>query len=100
MSAEELTSTTDPAALAHSTLAFTRVDSQVYEENMQAALWDRSVWPEVRVALVWCDASVGPTMLAGWYLANMVATRWPARSRKVELVRFEGGESFPASGQA
>ncbi|KAH9835551.1 Alpha/Beta hydrolase protein [Rhodofomes roseus] len=95
MSAEELAGVTDPAALAHSTLAFTRVDPRVYEENMQAALWDKTIWPRLRIALVWCDASVGPTMLASWYLANMVVTRWPAQGRRVELVRFEGANHFP-----
>ena len=80
--------------MAHSTLAFTRVDPSVYADNMQAALWDRRVWSGLRIVMVWCDATVGPTMYASWYLADMVATRWPEGAREVEFVRFEGANHF------
>ncbi|EPT04329.1 hypothetical protein FOMPIDRAFT_44288 [Fomitopsis schrenkii] len=95
MSAEELADITDPAVLTTSHVAFGNIDPAVYKKHLDAALLDASVWPRVRVSLVWCDMSPPETLLSTWYLANQLATTWPQGARKVDLVRFEGANHFP-----
>lgn len=94
MSPENLAEITDPAVLAKSHVAFGNVDAAVYKKNLDAALLDASVWPRVRVSLVWCDMSPPETVFSTWYLANQLTTTWPQGARKVDVVRFEGANHF------
>lgn len=94
MSTEELAEITDPEVLATSHMTFGSIDPAVYKKNLDDALLNSSVWPRVRVSLVWCDMSPGETLLSTWYLASQLANNWPQGARKVDLVRFEGANHF------
>ena len=94
MSAEELAEITDPAVLVSSHTAFGNIDPGVYKRNLDDALLDASVWPRIRVSLVWCDMSPAETLFSTWYLADRLAHQWPQGARKVNLVRFEEANHF------
>ena len=97
MSATKLTEITDPDVLTSSHAAFGNVDPAVYKKNLDDALLDASVWPRVRVSLVWCDMSPAETLLSTWYLANQYVNHWPQGARKIDIVRYEGANHFVSS---
>ncbi|KAI0732396.1 hypothetical protein C8Q72DRAFT_818612 [Fomitopsis betulina] len=84
----------DIPVVERSQLFYTSIDIAVYEEVMQAAMWDASVWPRLRIKFVWCDRSVAEAVLAACHFAQQVEG-WPAGSRDVEFVRFRGANHMP-----
>lgn len=94
MSPVEIAAVTDWAGAQRSHLAMLDIDSTVYQENAQRALLDKSVWPGLRIVLVWCAMSVGETVYGSWDLARRVRHAWPPGARKVDVRRLDGVNHF------
>lgn len=94
MSPVEIAAVTDWAGAQRSHLAMLDIDSTVYQENAQRALLDKSVWPGLRIVLVWCAMSVGETVYGSWDLARRVRHAWPPGAREVDVRRLDGVNHF------
>ncbi|EED78969.1 predicted protein [Postia placenta Mad-698-R] len=94
MSPVEIAAVTDWAGAQRSHVAMLDVDSTVYQENAQRALLDKTVWPGLRVVLVWCTMSVGATVYGSWDLARRVRHAWPPGAREVDVKRLDGVNHF------
>ncbi|KAH9843701.1 Alpha/Beta hydrolase protein [Rhodofomes roseus] len=96
LSSEQYADVVDPTVTARSHLLYIMaVDRSVYRDVMHDALWDSSVWPGLRVPLIWCDMSVSETVFAAWHFSQQVKENWPRGARKIDIVRFEGANHFP-----
>ncbi|KAI0930702.1 hypothetical protein AcW1_003659 [Taiwanofungus camphoratus] len=95
MSAAEVAATTDWVGAPRSYIPMISIDQTIYEVNKCRALLDATIWPRLRATLVWCDMSVGETMIAAWDLARSVSQSWPEGARKVDVRRMEGANHFP-----
>lgn len=69
-------------------------DVQVYADNMRQALCDASIWPNLRVALLWCDMSVSATLLSAWGILNEYRDAWPVNGRRINAVRMKNANHF------
>ncbi|TFY59860.1 hypothetical protein EVJ58_g5515 [Rhodofomes roseus] len=95
LSSEQYADVVDPTVTARSHLLYIMVvDRSVYRDVMHDALWDSSVWPGLRVPLIWCDMSVSETVFAAWHFSQQVKENWPRGARKIDIVRFEGANHF------
>lgn len=93
LSAAQRAAVVDESVAARSQMAFVAVDQAVCGQIMQEALWDATVWPNLRVSAIWCDMSIPDTCVAAWHFARQLED-WPQGARKVELVRFHGANHF------
>jgi len=73
MTHQEFADVTDPDVVKRAHPLYHAVNSVLYEENVQGALWDATTWPHLKVTLGWCDMSPLETVLSAWYLANQVS---------------------------
>lgn len=95
LSADQRFEMVDEFVSTRSHFHFLAVDREVYRGIMHDALWNSSVWPKLRVSVLWCDMSVPETALAnGWYLPRQLQEDWPQGARKVDVVRFRGANHF------
>ncbi|KZT65133.1 hypothetical protein DAEQUDRAFT_697601 [Daedalea quercina L-15889] len=94
MTPQELEEVTDPAVNTRAHPLFHAVDPGIYRNNMQAALWDSTTWPHLKVTLVWCDMSPPETIISAWYITQQIKEEWPKDARKVDVLRFEGANHF------
>ena len=85
----------DDHVTTRSHIYYLGVDREVYGEVMHDALWHSTVWPGLRVSVLWCDMSVPDTVLTNaWYVARQLRDNWPQGARKVDVVRFRGANHF------
>ena len=85
----------DDFVTTRSHICYLGVDRAVYTQVMHDALWSSSVWPSLRVSILWCDKSVPEiTFTNAWYVANQLQENWPEGARKVDIVRFHGANHF------
>ncbi|KAH9835552.1 Alpha/Beta hydrolase protein [Rhodofomes roseus] len=95
MTTQRFGDVTDPNVTKRAHPLFHAVDPRLYQENVQAALWNSTTWPHLRVTLVWCDMSLPETVLSACYLAKQINEEWPQGARKVDVLRFNGANHFP-----
>lgn len=69
-------------------------DDKVYENNMRKALCDASVWPNLRIVLLWCDMSVSATLLSVWGILKEYRDVWPTNGRRISAVRMKNANHF------
>ncbi|KAH9924427.1 uncharacterized protein B0H18DRAFT_1012126 [Fomitopsis serialis] len=88
LTAEEIAATSANHVWARSQVLYQPdfIDLELFRENTRAALQDRSVWPRLRVCLVWGDMTIGEVIHTSWDIA---------RRRRIHVVRLEGGNHFP-----
>ncbi|OBZ66589.1 hypothetical protein A0H81_13449 [Grifola frondosa] len=94
MTAAELAAVTD-ASDTGSHIPVLHVSTEVYSENLQMALFDSmkaSVWPGLRVELVWCEMSHGEPQYSAWYVVQMAAEY--QSGRKLAVTKMEGANHF------
>ncbi|EMD32088.1 hypothetical protein CERSUDRAFT_119070 [Gelatoporia subvermispora B] len=65
----------------------------VYEENARRALQGKSIWPNVKMVLVWCDMSVGEVLLGSWRIIQLAQESKNGRGLVVQ--RMRGANHFP-----
>ncbi|PCH43959.1 hypothetical protein WOLCODRAFT_133046 [Wolfiporia cocos MD-104 SS10] len=95
MSPAEVAEVTDWERAPQAHVPLTNADPSVYAQNAHHALKEVNVWPDVYVTLVWCDMSVGDTIIAAWELSRKVEAAWPLEGRRVSIVRMNGANHFP-----
>lgn len=95
MSEEERRDALDYIHAPRSCVPMALIDKSVFLENMRRALWDCSVWPHLRVTLVWCEMSPGEMLVGSWHLAKQIREAWPDGARKVSVKRMENANHFP-----
>ncbi|KAH9924426.1 Alpha/Beta hydrolase protein [Fomitopsis serialis] len=95
MSSDELGKVANEDVMAHSHMFYVFMDDKVYKDTMRRALHDTSVWPGLRVALLWCDMSVSATVMSSWGLLKEYQDEWPAGGRRIDAVRMKGANHFP-----
>ncbi|KAH9830743.1 Alpha/Beta hydrolase protein [Rhodofomes roseus] len=95
MSPEELARVVNEDVIARSHIFYELLDSTVYTDSMHLALHDASVWPQLRVLLLWCDMSVSGTVVPSWGFLKAYQEDWPANGRRVDAVRIKGANHFP-----
>ncbi|TFY67242.1 hypothetical protein EVJ58_g1755 [Rhodofomes roseus] len=95
MSSDEFARIINADVVARSHLFYELVDGKVYADNTRVALRSTSIWPNVRVVLVWCDMSVSETVLPAWGLLRQVQEDWPTNGRAIHSVRLKGANHFP-----
>ncbi|KZT68313.1 hypothetical protein DAEQUDRAFT_728131 [Daedalea quercina L-15889] len=95
MSNDELSRVVNEGAVMRSHFLYEAVDGKVYTDNARNALRDTTVWPDLRVVLVWCDMSVSEALLSTWGLLKQVEGDWPAHGRRVHALRLRGANHFP-----
>ena len=85
----------DETVTARSHVAYVAVDRTVHGRILREALWDSTVWPNLRVSSIWCDMSVPDTVLTNaWYVDRQLRENWPQGARKIDIVRFRGANHF------
>ncbi|KZT68307.1 alpha/beta-hydrolase [Daedalea quercina L-15889] len=94
MSPEERDRVVNKDVLARSHIFWEILDSKVYTTNTRKALYDASVWPKLRVSLLWCDMSLALIVMATWGLLKDYQD-WPANGRSIHTVRMKGANHFP-----
>lgn len=94
MTPQEYAEVTDPSVITRAHPLFHAVDPAIYWSNVQAALWDSTTWPHLKMTIVWCDMSPPETVISAWYLSKKVREDWPEGARKVDVVRFQGVNHF------
>ena len=94
MTPQEYAEITDPSVTTRAHPLFHAVHPGIYWDNVQAALWDSTTWPHLRLTIVWCDMSPPETVISAWYLSKKVKEDWPEGARKVDVVRFQGVNHF------
>jgi len=97
LTAEEIAATSANHLWARSQVLYQPdfIDMELFRENTRTALQDRSVWPRLRVCLVWGDMSVDEIILTSWDIARHAKTAWPEGGRSLHVVRLEGGNHLP-----
>ena len=94
-SEEQRAEIVDDHVLTRSQKYYLSVDGAVYKEIMHDALWHSTVWPGLRVSVLWSDMSIPDTVLTNaWYVARQLRDHWPQGARKVDIVRFRGANHF------
>ena len=97
MSEQEATRIVNAGVILRSHVPQEFFDDKVYADNMRRALCDCSVWPNLRVALLWCDMSVSATLLSAWSLLEAYRGAWPVNGRHVDAVRMRNANHFVCS---
>lgn len=69
-------------------------EDKVYADSMRRALCDTSVWPNLRVVLLWCDMSVSGIVLSTWGIMKEYHETWPNNGRRIDFVRMKGANHF------
>lgn len=95
ISADQRAEIVDEFVTTRSHIFYLAVDRAVYGQVMHDALWHSSVWPDLRVSVLWCDMAVPDTIMTNaWYVARQLRENWPEGARKVDIVRFRGANHF------
>lgn len=87
----------DPSVITRAHPLFHAVAPEIYWDNVEAALWDSTTWPHLKISIVWCDMSPPETVISAWYLSKRIKEDWPEEARKVDVVRFRGANHFVSS---
>ncbi|EMD39837.1 hypothetical protein CERSUDRAFT_92325 [Gelatoporia subvermispora B] len=107
MRPEELSSMIDGDAFRRSQLLVVSVDHDILRQNTRRALFDcrvdagdgkKVIWPELRVASIWCDQTLNDVLIWNWRIAQL----WEAERelghdglRPLEILRFDNANHFP-----
>ncbi|PCH43966.1 hypothetical protein WOLCODRAFT_76102 [Wolfiporia cocos MD-104 SS10] len=93
--AEELATILDVDNATHVHIPMLNLDGGTHAENTRKALLETDVWPHVHATLIWCDMSVGQTVLAAGELHRALQLASSTGSRVVKTIRLEGANHFP-----
>ncbi|KAH9924430.1 Alpha/Beta hydrolase protein [Fomitopsis serialis] len=91
----ELAKVLNADVIARSHIFYEFLDGEVYKDTMRRALHDTSIWPGLRVVLLWCDMSVSAVVMSSWGLLKEYHGDWPAGGRRIDAVRMKGANHFP-----
>ena len=96
MSADEVKAMTAKHVWARSQYIYQPdiTDMTLFRENTRAALQDASVWPRMRVRLVWAPMTVGEVALTAWDIASHAKVAQTNGGRPIQVVRSESGNHF------
>ncbi|OCH91789.1 hypothetical protein OBBRIDRAFT_791899 [Obba rivulosa] len=87
-----LTNVDIPGAIAYH-VPYLFMNREVYEANARSALQEKTIWPHLKMVLVWCDMSVGETLLGSWRIIDLANKA--GKGRGLVIHRMRGANHFP-----
>lgn len=78
----------DPSVITRAHPLFHAVAPEIYWDNVEAALWDSTTWPHLKISIVWCDMSPPETVISAWYLSKESKKTGPKRPGKLTWYVF------------
>ncbi|EMD32120.1 hypothetical protein CERSUDRAFT_88392 [Gelatoporia subvermispora B] len=89
---EQFNENIDMLGAMRSHLPFLSMDRSVFDLNARHAV-ESAVWPRLKIGLVWCDMSVGDTVLGAWYAIQL--SKQAESARPFTAIRLRGANHFP-----